>query len=87
MEMGLKDNRLLDPYDGYSWAGIILSIVFLTTMIVITIKIYQMIQKRDLAPCLDLKFIVLRLLFGVTEPDRITLVNSSSFTTGDKSHI
>ena len=83
-DMGLKNNRLLDPYDRLSWTAIILSIGFLTIMILITVKVYNKISFRNSLARLDFNFLFLRYAFGITEPDRVQIVTAFSLTSGKK---
>ena len=81
--MGLTNNRFLDPFDNYSWVAILCSISSLTLTLLSATKLHQVMNSSQILPQLDLQAIFLRFIFGITEPDRIRIVHSASFATGN----
>ena len=60
---------VLDPFDFWSWMAIIISLVGLTIANLIMIKQYENICPSQTIPNLSKSHVILRILFGITQPD------------------
>ena len=77
----ISDNvwlRIFQPFDKLSWFFIGISLMSLSFGFYVSFVIYSNICPQRRSQKFDLEYIVLRCLFGFTEPDDLTIINARS---------
>ena len=75
--------NLIDPFDGILWTCYGVSIWTLTVVtIAITWTYKHKVCSTIVRPDCSLQFLTMRMLFGVTEPDRIVIFSAANHLTG-----
>ena len=77
----ISDNvwlRIIQPFDKMSWLSIGICLMLLSITFYISFLIYYKVCPQRLSSKFDLEYVVLRTMFGLTEPDDITSINASS---------
>ena len=82
MDKGLSADAIFDPYDLMIWIANVISLIVLCIMVFIVVRVYRKLSPIDLIPKLDVKFFMVRLGFGFTEPDKIGGFASHSYKSG-----
>ncbi len=66
---------IIKPFDKYSWLANAVSLLALTLALCLLIWIYKWKLPQNVMPNVDLSFVVIRSVFGVTEPDPLPPVD------------
>ena len=75
-------NSIIDPFDSWSWLALGLSLVLLTIGFILVIRIHRKIWPSNVNPEAEYTFILMRSLFGFTEPEEIQIVASDYIYSG-----
>ena len=75
--------NLVDPFDSTLWTCYGVSILVLTIVTIGTAWIYKhKVCSTVVRADFNLQFLTIRLLFGITEPDRIKIFSRSNYSLG-----
>ena len=77
----ISDNvalRVIEPFDNMSWISIGICLMLLSCTFYASFVIYSKVCPQRRSSKFDLEYLVLRSLFGLSEPDNIKAIDAKS---------
>ena len=65
--------NIIDPFDSTLWTCYGVSVVVLTLFALLTVQGFQCFCPDQIKPGYDQNFLLIRMIFGITEPDKIKI--------------
>ncbi len=74
--------NVIEPFDKASWIGVGISLTGLTLVSFLTMVIYKNVCPHNTIPNLTKTDVFFKIVFGFTEPEKLEISHSRSFTVG-----
>ena len=74
--------NVIEPFDPPSWIGVGLSLLGLTLVSFLIIKVYEKVCPENTIPNLNKVNVFLKICCGVTEPESLYITHPRSFSVG-----